>query len=173
VPPSNAGGTVVIPTIDELYQRTQILTTITPKFRLFLIASGIIYITWGLAIIGLEIAIALQSQLTNYRSIWPSVFILCAGINMSVVGCRINYPMNNLIRIFYIVLLFCFVGLILLAINNSTSDKCPHYSSCDNSEVATSKLSSLILTIFATVHTVINIVVIRKEDKKSMAASTT
>ncbi len=166
---SSVGAAFVTLTADQLVQRNKIFTIITHKLRSFLLISGFIYIIWSLAIICLEIAIALQSQWTQYRSMWTSVLLLYVGINMSIISCRIDYPMNHLIRIFTFTLLFGVFEIILSDINLNTSERC--YSNdhrCDNQLVTILKITSFLLTIVATIHTVINLVVIRNEHKKSV-----
>jgi len=165
---------VIVPTYRSV-RMNHILTTMTPNLRAFLIISGIIYTIWSLAFISLEIAIAVKSYWTFYRSVWISGFVLGGGICMLIAACRRSYSMITLIKMFTFALCFCLLGIVLSSINYATSEKCSSwYSSkylCDQELVRTLKVISLSVIIVTTIHTLINIIVFRNVHKNTLKST--
>lgn len=173
-PPQSIDGTVCVARPVEYYGEPpppyylfwthKALAKITPKRRAFLLISGVIYTLWGLAIISLEVAIGSKFHWAYFRSIWTSSFILSGGVSMLSVSCRANYHKNTLIKVFSIALLFCVIAIILSTINYGTTTKCSKSYSredpCDDESVRNLKLTSLMIIIAASIHAVINILVI-------------
>lgn len=166
---------IIIPA-SRIFSRNQILTKITPNIRLFFIISGILYLIWSLAIIGIEITITIESYWSFYRSIWINVLILGTSIFMLIVTCRSSYSMITLIRLFSFCFFFCLLGVILSSINYANSEKCSlwSYSSkyrCDTILVNLLKLINMITYIIATIHTLINIIIFNRIHKNTLQSS--
>jgi hypothetical protein len=164
---------IMVPTYRP-FLMNQMLTTITPNLRAFFIISGVLYLIWSLLTIGLDVVIIVKSSWSFYRGIWAIGFLLGGGISMLIITCRTSYAMNSLIRMFVLILFFCLLGFILSAVNYGTSRRCipSRYTKCDKQLVSILKMTNLVVFIVATIHTIINIIVLNHEHKKTMARTT-
>ena len=152
-----------------------ISTTITTKLRAFLIISGLISLIWSLVVLSLEIVIIIETYWTLYRTIWAGSFLLSGSVCMLIAACHRSYPLGSLTKIFAFVLFFCIFGLVSSAVSYKTSVKCSslfsNKYSCDNEIVSASKITILSVFAVANVHTLINILVLNNEYKKTLVTS--
>jgi hypothetical protein len=164
------GPTAVVVPVYQRYWGTLVSTQITADVRNFLLISGLLYLLWGILGVGLEIGIIANSYLTYYRGFWMGLFIFISGITMLVAACQANYALQSLVRSLTVALIFCILGLIFSIVNYAYSTRCDYYRSynCDSKRAADLKIAILVVSILATIHTIVNMVVIGNMHNKSM-----
>ncbi|CAM4912737.1 unnamed protein product [Rotaria socialis] len=162
---------VVVQTNTTLW-RTKISTKITPDLRVFFILSGAIYFILSLSTIGLEVTIILKSHWTVYRGIWASGFLLSGSISMFIIACRTSYSMIYLIILLVAIFVSSLFGLILSAANSGISTGCSSTFSygnlCDKKLISSFKIIILVVFIVASIHTLIDLIVIGHVHKKTV-----
>ncbi|CAF1485284.1 unnamed protein product [Rotaria magnacalcarata] len=157
----------VVPTYRPFWNNL-VLTPITPGIKAFLVISGILYLIWGILAIGFEIGIIRYSYWRYYTGLWAGAFLVGGGISMLIAACKPSFVMANLIRMFITCLMFCILGLILSIVYVSRSTRCDSiyfWYYCDYSITAHLKVAMLALFITATIHTIVNIIVINNARK--------
>ncbi|CAF3616819.1 unnamed protein product [Rotaria sordida] len=140
----NSQKNVLIIPAHHLLTRTRILTTITLKLQVFFILSGITYLLWSALAIGLEISILLYSYSIYYRGIFSGFIMLGTSI----------------------------IGVILSIVDVTVSQKCANRMSsnlCDTQIGHRLKVIILIELCIATIHTGINLAIVRHIQKKSIS----
>ncbi|CAF0810718.1 unnamed protein product [Rotaria sordida] len=168
----NSQKNVLIIPAHHLLTRTRILTTITLKLQVFFILSGITYLLWSALAIGLEISILLYSYSIYYRGIFSGFIMLGTSISMLIIACRVSYSMAYVVRLLFFVVIFCIVGVILSIVDVTVSQKCANRMSsnlCDTQIGHRLKVIILIELCIATIHTGINLAIVRHIQKKSIS----
>ncbi|CAF1055882.1 unnamed protein product [Adineta steineri] len=171
--PLDTEENVVIVPASVSFWRNQIPAMTTNKFPIFLIISGLFTLIWSLAIIGLGVYITIESSRKTYPGIWAIGFLLLGGsISLLSLSCRISYPLSKRIELFAMILLVYVFGLISSAITFNQSKKCSSYfpaiQSCDKESLYISKMTYLIVFIVATIHTLINFLVLINQNRKTL-----
>ena len=161
-PPGSVGMPVNRPPILAMMP-----TPLTGNQKMFFIASGILYIIWGVLSIGLEIAILSYSYFSYYRGFWAGGFLVGSGISLLVVGGRGTFVLTRLTTLFAIALVFTILGMITSIINYTTS---PYWDTVESSQL---KIVILAVMIVAIIHTVVNMVVANKVHQKAVTESNT
>ncbi|CAF1368542.1 unnamed protein product [Adineta steineri] len=145
--------------------------------RAFLIISGIFYMIWGIMALGLEIGIIINSYSIYYRSIWAGGCLVSGGIIMLIIACKTSHVMTYLIRTFIIILVLCVLALILSIVNISDPSQCNPdsywYNYCDRLLATNLNIVMLVLFVIANIHSIINMVVIGKVQKRAATTSLT
>ena len=145
----------------------------TPRVKVFLIISGLLYAFFSLSIIGLEIATIIDSSWTFYRGLWSGGFLLAAGTGLLVIACHRSYLVWQLTQFFVFGLLICIIGLILSAVNFCKSLRCEVSFSryqCDNGTILILKMAVLILLGLATIQTALSLVITTRLQKKALSS---
>ncbi|CAF0834973.1 unnamed protein product [Adineta steineri] len=175
--PSDTQENVVIVPASISIRRNQISAITTNKFRIFLIISGLFTLIWSLAIIGLGMYITIKSVNTLNRDILASGYLLIGSICLLKLSCGTSYLLDYIKQVFAMTLVFCIGGLILSAIIFYQSKKCSSYfpaiHSCDKQLLYISKMTDLIVFIVASIHSLINFLVLINQNKKSLSIPTT
>ncbi|CAF1374786.1 unnamed protein product [Adineta steineri] len=145
--------------------------------RAFLIISGIFYMIWGIMALGLEIGTIINFYSTYYRGIWAGGCLIGGGIGMLIIACKTSHVMTYLIRTFIIILVLCVLALILSIVNISVSYQCNPdsywYNYCDRLLATNLKIVILVLFVIANIHSIINMFVIGKVQKRAATTSLT
>jgi multisubunit Na+/H+ antiporter MnhE subunit len=152
-----------------------ISAVVTPSLRNFLLISGLLCLIWGISAIGLEIAILIYSYSTYYRGLWMGGYLIGCGISMLFAACQSSYKFFTLTGMLVVALIFCILGAALSALNYSSSMRCSdsyYIFMCDSVLATDLKLAILALSIVATVHTIINMVIIQSTHNKAVLAAT-
>ncbi|CAF2814732.1 unnamed protein product [Rotaria sp. Silwood2] len=150
-------------------------TSITSSLRVFFVISGILYLIWGVLVVGFEIGIIYYSYWRYYTGFWTGCFFISGGISMLVVACKTSYVMAHLIRLFAICLFLGILGLILSIVNVARYKSCDsvyYWQYCNNSTGHHLKIAILVFIIIALIHTIINIVVTSNARKSTTSACT-
>ncbi|CAF1368594.1 unnamed protein product [Adineta steineri] len=153
------------------------LTPIKSNIKAFLIISGIFYMIWGIIAFGLEIGIITSAYLTYYRGIWAGVFLIGGGISMLVVACKKAKNLNKLILTFTVTMIICIFALLSSILNIYGLSRCnpdPHwYNYCDRLLATNLKIVILVLFVIANIHSIINMFVTGKVQKRAATTSPT
>jgi hypothetical protein len=101
------------------------------------------------------------------------LFIIISGIMVLVAACQANYALQGLVRSFTIALIFCILGFVVSIVNYAASNRCDngswiYYYSCDTQLASDLKIVILVESALATVHTIVNMVVLSNMHKRSM-----
>ncbi|CAF4250039.1 unnamed protein product, partial [Adineta steineri] len=132
------------------------LTPIKSNIKAFLIISGIFYMIWGIIAFGLEIGIITSAYLTYYRGIWAGVFLIGGGISMMIIC------------------IFALLSSILNIYGLSRCNPDPHwYNYCDRLLATNLKIVILVLFVIANIHSIINMFVTGKVQKRAATTSPT
>ena len=162
--------TAVVVPVYRRYWGNMVSTPITADVRNFLLISGIFYLIWGILAVGLEIGIISYSYRTYYRGFWMGLFIFISSITMLVAACQANYALQRLVRSFTVALVFCILGLIFSIVDYAFANRCDYYDywySCDSKKASDLKIVILVVSVVATIHTIVNMVIIGNMHKKS------
>ncbi|CAF3379167.1 unnamed protein product [Rotaria sp. Silwood1] len=149
-------------------------TPITSNLRVFFMISGLLYLIWGVLVIGLEIGIIVYSYWRYYTGFWTGSFFIAGGITMLIVACRPSYAMTHLIRLFGLCLFLSILGLILSIVYVATLNQCSstyYWYYCYSSTGRNLKIALLIFFIITSIHTIINMIVASNARKSTASAS--
>lgn len=122
----------------------------------------------------LEVGIILTSNSILYRGLWVGGFLIGVGISLFIAAFKQAYRIYHFQRLFIVTLLFVQLGFILSIINLSTSARCDSYDwdyDCNEHLATHLKISILILFIIATIHTIINIIMVNRQLKIATGTS--
>jgi hypothetical protein len=166
-PPVYQTQGVVITPVYRTFWNNVVLTPITPSLKAFMVISGIIYLLWSVLAFGLEIGLIANGSVTYYRGLWAGAFILGGAISMLIAACRQSYNMAHLIGMFAVALVFCILGLILSIVNYAASSGCTYsfYYYCDSQLALNLKIVILVVFLFATIHTIVNMIIVGNAQK--------
>lgn len=162
--------TAIVVPVYRQYWSNMVSTPITADVRNFLLVSGILYLIWGILAVGLEIGIITYSYRTYYRGFWMGLFIFISGITMLVAACQANYALLRLVRSFTVALVFCILGLIFSIVDYVFASRCDSYVywyNCDLKKASDLKIVILVVSVLATIHTIVNMVIVSNMHKKS------
>jgi hypothetical protein len=164
---------IVVPAYRPIW-RNMTPTVITANLRNFLIISGLCSLLSGISAVGLEIGIIINSYSTYYRGFWMGGCIIGCSISMLFAASQASYNLLRLTQSFTVVLIFCVLGSILSVLNLSQSTQCQsiyYIYSCDR-EIATNlKIAILAISLLATVHTIVNMIIISNLHKRTVLSS--
>ncbi|CAF1113773.1 unnamed protein product [Rotaria magnacalcarata] len=141
------------------------LMSITPRFKVFLICSGLLYFLFVIVIIGLDIGLIFSSYWTWYLGFSLSGLLISAGISTLVISCQSTYALLYFLYNY----IFALVGSSLISIasivNLALSKKCSTIqpdSKCDGTLAFSIKVTLAVLFILSFIHSTVNLVVAAK-----------